>query len=160
MPAIDPEVKTSSTSFNVARVKLHEKIPSLVSSIGKSLMITPLTEHDMFSRLMAHGESSFGPSLQYAKKVLKSVLSSWVKTLSFGHLEAGFGMIKHVQDIFTDSEEVGLDIASAKDFVDEVIALGNKWTESKNFPNGNFFSEMFLEPSGEVKSEMDEISRT
>lgn len=58
--------------------------------------------------------------------MLKSVLSSWIETLSSGHLEAGFGMIKHVQDILAKSEEVGLDIASAKAFVDEVITLGNK----------------------------------
>ena len=81
-------------------------------------------------------------------------------SLSSGHLEASFGMIKHVQDILVDSEEVGLDIAGAKAFVDEVISLGNKWTETKSFPNGDFFSEMFLKPFGEVKSKLDEISRT
>ncbi|MBY3556111.1 hypothetical protein HGI15_22525, partial [Modestobacter lapidis] len=69
-------------------------------------------------------------------------------------------MVKHVQDILADSAEVGLDIASAKAFVDEVIALGNKWTETKSFPSGDFFNEMFLQPSGKIKSEMDEISRT
>ncbi|XXG85663.1 hypothetical protein AAC387_Pa11g0700 [Persea americana] len=77
-----------------------------------------------------------------------------------GHLEAGFGMVKHVQDILADSEEVGLDITDAKAFVDEVIALGNKWIETKSFPNGDFFSEMFLKPSSEVKSELNEILRT
>ena len=82
--------------------------------------------------------------------MLKSVLSSWIKTLSSSRLEAGFGMIKHVQDILTESEKVGLDIASAKTFVDEVIALGNKWTETKSFPNGDFFNEMFLKPSGRL----------
>ncbi|XXG62802.1 hypothetical protein AAC387_Pa05g1108 [Persea americana] len=69
-------------------------------------------------------------------------------------------MIKHVQDILTNSKEVGLDVANAKAFVDEVIALGNKWTETKSFPNGDFFNEMFVKPSSEVKSKVDEISRT
>ena len=87
-------------------------------------------------------------------------MSSWVETLSSSHLEAGLGMIKHVQDILAYSEEVGLDITNAKAFVDEVIALGNKWIETKSFPNGDFFNEMFLKPSGEVKSKLDEISRT
>ena len=53
-------------------------------------------------------------------------------------------MVKHVQDILANSEEVGLDITDAKSFVDEVIALGNKWTETKSFPNDDFFNEMFL----------------
>ncbi|XXG53082.1 hypothetical protein AAC387_Pa03g1240 [Persea americana] len=69
-------------------------------------------------------------------------------------------MIKHVHDILADSEEVGLDITNAKTFVDEVITLGNKWTETKSFPNGDFFNEMFVKPSSEVKSEVDEILRT
>ena len=69
-------------------------------------------------------------------------------------------MVKHVQDILADSEEVGLDITDAKAFVDEVITLGNKWTETKSFPNDDFFNEMFLKPSSEVKSELNEISRT
>ncbi|XXG62736.1 hypothetical protein AAC387_Pa05g1049 [Persea americana] len=64
------------------------------------------------------------------------------------------------EDILSDSEEVGLDITNAKAFVDEVIALGNKWNETKNFLNGDFFNEMFLKPSSEVKFEMDKISRT
>ena len=69
-------------------------------------------------------------------------------------------MIKHVHDILADSEEVGLDIASAKDFVDEVIALGNKWTETKTLSNGDFFNEMFVKPSRKIKYEVDEISLT
>ncbi|XXG59166.1 hypothetical protein AAC387_Pa04g1294 [Persea americana] len=109
---------------------------------------------------MERGETSSGPSLQYAKRVLKSILSSWIETLSYGYLEAGFGMIKHAQDILAESEEVGLDIASAKAFVDEVIALCNKWTETKSFPNGDFFNDMFFKPSSEVKFEVDEISQT
>ena len=68
-------------------------------------------------------------------------------------------MVKHVQDILVDSEEVGLDNTDAKAFV-EVITLGNKWNETKNFPNDDFFNEMFLKPSSEVKSELNEISRT
>ena len=69
-------------------------------------------------------------------------------------------MIKHVQDILVESEEVGLDIASGKAFIDEVIALGDKWTETMSFPNDDFFNEMFLKPSGDVKSELDKISQT
>ena len=114
----------------------------------------------MGSRPTEHGESSSESSRQFARKVLKRVLSSWVETLSSGYLEAGFSMIKHVQDILADCEEVGLDITNAKAFVDEVIALGNKWIETKSFPNGDLFNEMFLKPSGEIKSELDEISWT
>ena len=99
MPAANPEVEASSASFDEAEMK----IPSPVSSIGKSLMITPPAEHDSGSQPTERGESPSGPSLQYPKKVLKSVLSSWVETLSSGHLEAGFGMVKHVQDILADS---------------------------------------------------------
>ncbi|XXG42063.1 hypothetical protein AAC387_Pa01g2413 [Persea americana] len=47
-----------------------------------------------------------------------------------------------------------------KAFVDEVIALSNKWTETKSLPNDDFFNEIFVKPSSEVKSEVDEISRT
>ncbi|XXG62725.1 hypothetical protein AAC387_Pa05g1038 [Persea americana] len=109
---------------------------------------------------MERGETSSGPSLQYAKRVLKSILKSWIKTLSSSHFEVGFGMINHVQYILAESEEVSSDVASAEGFVDEVIALGNKWTETKSFPNGDFFNEMFVKPSSEVKSEVDEILRT
>ncbi|KAJ8615015.1 hypothetical protein MRB53_004217 [Persea americana] len=120
VPAADPGVGASSTSFDEAKESPQTDIPSPVAPIGKSFLITLPTVHDMGSRPTEHGESSSGPSLQFAKKVLKRVLSSWVETLSSSHLEAGFGMIKHVQDILVDSEEVGLDIASAKAFVDEV----------------------------------------
>ena len=81
---------------------------------------------------------------------MKRILSSWVETLSSGHLEAGFGMVKHVQDILADSKEVGLDITNARAFVDEVITLGNKWNETKSFPNDDFFNEMFLKPFSEI----------
>ena len=56
-------------------------------------------------------------------------------------------MIKHVHEILAESEKVGLDVTSARASVDEIIALGNKWTETKSFPNGDFFREMFLKPS-------------
>ena len=46
---------------------------------------------------------------------------------SFG---SWFGMIKHVQKILAESEKVGLDITSAKAFVDEIIALGNTWSKT------------------------------
>eukprot|EP00268_Persea_americana_P036232 TRINITY_DN3570_c1_g1_i14.p1 TRINITY_DN3570_c1_g1~~TRINITY_DN3570_c1_g1_i14.p1 ORF type:complete len:170 (-),score=39.98 TRINITY_DN3570_c1_g1_i14:557-1066(-) len=135
VPAVDPEVGASSTNFGAA-------------------------EHDTGSQPMEHGETSFGLSLQYAKRVLKSVLSSWIETFTSGHLKAGFSMIKHVQEILAESEKVSLDVTSARAFVDEIIALGNKWTETNSFPNGDFFGEMFLKPSSEVKSKLDEISRT
>ena len=116
MPAADPEVGASSTSPVTAEAGLCGDIASSVAPIGKSLSISSPPWPDMDSQPTEHGESPSRPSLQYAKKVLKSVLSSWVETFSSGHLEAGFGMVKHVQDILVDSAEVGLDIASAKAF--------------------------------------------
>ncbi|XXG59346.1 hypothetical protein AAC387_Pa04g1448 [Persea americana] len=155
--AIDPGVGAFSTSFDEAEVSPHVDIPSLAAPIRRSFLITLLTVPDMGSQPTEHGESSYEPSRQFARKVLKRVLSSWVETLSFGHLEAGFGMVKHVQDILTNSEELGLDITDAKAFVDEVITICNKWNETKSFPNDDFFNEMFLKPSSEVKSELNEI---
>ena len=105
------------------------------------------------------GWSSFGPSLQFAKKILQSVLGSWIATLSFDHLDARFGMIKHVQENLTESEEIGLDVTGARAFVDEIIALGNKWPEIKSFSNFDFFREMFLKPSTKAKSAMDEQTK-
>ncbi|KAJ8627582.1 hypothetical protein MRB53_020889 [Persea americana] len=160
VPMTDPGVEASSTNFDEAEANPPTDIPSPAGPIGKSFLITLPTVPDTGSRPTEHGESSSEPSRQFARKVLKRVLSSWVETLSSGHLEAGFGMVKHVQDILADSEEVGLDITDAKAFVDEVIALGNKWIETKSFPNDDFFNEMFLKPSSEVKSELNEISRT
>ena len=74
-------------------MKPRDEIPLPMSSIGKSLLITPPTGHDTGSRPMGRGEISYGPSLQYAKRVLKSVLSLWIKTLSSGHFEARFDLI-------------------------------------------------------------------
>ena len=133
VPVTDPGVGASSTSFDEAEASPPTDIPSPAAPIGKSFLITLPTVPDMGSRPTKHGESSSEPSRQFARKVLKRVLSSWVETLSSGHLEAGFGMVKHVQDILADSEEVGLDITDAKDFVDEVITLGNKWNETRAF---------------------------
>ena len=96
MPAADPDIGTSSTSFDAVEVKPREEVPSPVSLIGNDFLITPPASHDKCGRRMDLGETSYGPSLQYVKKVLKSVLSSWIETLSSGHLEAWFGMIKHV----------------------------------------------------------------
>ena len=76
MLVVDPEIGASSTSFGAAEMKPHDEIPSPASSIGKSLLVTPPTGHDTGSRPMERGETSSGPSLQYAKRVLKSVLSS------------------------------------------------------------------------------------
>ncbi|KAJ8635653.1 hypothetical protein MRB53_009920 [Persea americana] len=160
VPTTNPGVGASSTGFDEAEVSPHADIPSPAAPIEKSFLITRPTVPDMGSRSTKHGESSSELSRQFAKKVLKRVLSSWVETLSFGHLEAGFGMVKHVQDILADSEEVGLDITDVKAFVDEVITLGNKWNKTKSFPNDDFFNEMFLKPSNGVKSELNEISQT
>ncbi|XXG42110.1 hypothetical protein AAC387_Pa01g2454 [Persea americana] len=160
VPAADQGVGASSTSFDEAEASPLADIPSPTFPIGKSFLITLPTVPDMGSRPTEHGESLSEPSRQFARKVLKRVLSSWVETLSSGHLEAGFDMVKHVQDILADSEEVSLDITDAKVFVDKVITLGNKWNEAKSFPNDDFFNEMFLKPSSEVKSELNEISRT
>ena len=77
-------------------MKSHDEIRSSASSIGQSLLTIHPMKHDKGSRPMERGEISSGPSLQCAKRVLKSVLSFWIETLSFGHLEAGFDMIKHV----------------------------------------------------------------
>ncbi|XXG76922.1 hypothetical protein AAC387_Pa08g1182 [Persea americana] len=126
VPAADSGVGASSTSFDKAEESPQADIPSSAAPIGNSFLITLSTVPDMDSRPTEHGESSSEPSRQFARKVLKRVLSSWVETLSSNHLEAGFSMVKHVQDILVDSEEVGLDITNAKAFVDEVIALGNK----------------------------------
>ncbi|KAJ8649284.1 hypothetical protein MRB53_002307 [Persea americana] len=152
--------RASSTNFDEAEASPPTDIPSAADPVGNSFLITLPMVPDTGSRPTEHGESSSEPSRQFARKVLKRVLSSWVETLSSGHLEAGFGMVKHVQDILVDSEEVGLDITDAKAFVDEVIALGNKWTETKSFPNDDFFNETFLKPSSEVKYDLNEISRT
>ena len=140
VPAVDPGVGASSTSFDEAEESPQANIPSSAAPIGKSFLITLPMVQDMGSRPTEHGESSSESSRQFVRKVLKRVLSSWVETLSSGHLEAGFSMIKHLQDILADSEEVGLDITNAKAFVDEVITLGNKWNETKSFPNGDFFN--------------------
>ena len=98
VPAVDPEVGAAS-SFGAAEMKSHDEIPSSASSIGQNMLTIPPMKHDRGSWPMERGKTSSGPSLQYAKRVLKSVLSSWIKTLSSGHLEAGFGMIKHVQGL-------------------------------------------------------------
>ncbi|KAJ8627662.1 hypothetical protein MRB53_020969 [Persea americana] len=159
-PVVEEGVGAYSTSFDKTEASPHADIPSPAAPIGKSFLITLPTVSDMGSRPTEHSKSSSEPSHQFAKKVLKRVLSSWVNTLSSGHLEAGFDMVKHVQDILADSEEVSLDITDTKAFVDEVITLGNKWNETKSFPNDDFFNEMFLKPSSEVKSELNEISWT
>ena len=96
VPAVVLEVGASSTSFDEAEESPQANIPFPVAPVGKSFLITLPTVHDMGNRPTGHGESSSEPSRQFARKVLKRVLSSWVETLSSGHLEAGFGMIKHV----------------------------------------------------------------
>ncbi|XXG88126.1 hypothetical protein AAC387_Pa12g0380 [Persea americana] len=121
VPTVEPEVGATS-SFGAVEMKPHDEISSPASSIGQSLLTIPPMKQDGSSQQMEQGETSSRPSLQYAKRVLKS-------------------------DILAKSEEVVLDIASVMAFVDEVIALGNKWTETKSFPNGDFFNGMFVRPS-------------
>ena len=65
-----------------------------------------------------------------------------------------------MQKIPSESERVGLDVTGARVFVDDIIALGSKWTETENFTDDDFFGEMFLKPSTKAKSAMDEISQT
>ena len=77
MPAVDLEVVASSTSFDEAEASPHADVPFLVALIGKSFLITLPTVHDIGSRPTEHDESSSGPSIQFVKKVLKRVLSSW-----------------------------------------------------------------------------------
>ncbi|XXG68388.1 hypothetical protein AAC387_Pa06g1487 [Persea americana] len=131
VPAADLGVGVSSTSFDETETSPPADIPFPAAPIGKSFLITLLTVPDMGSRRTEHGESSSELSHQFARK-----------------------------DILANSEEIGLDITDAKAFVDEVITLGNKWNETKSFPNDDFFNEMFLKPSSEVKSKLNEISRT
>ena len=139
MTEVDLEIGASSTRLDTAEARPRVEIPSPMSPIGKSLPITLPARHGMGGRPMERGEPSSGSSLQFAKKVLKSVLSSWIKTLSSGHLDARFGMIKHVQEILFESEDVGLDVTGARAFVDDIFALGNKWTETENFTDDDFF---------------------
>ena len=96
MPAADPGVRASFANFDEAEEGPDADIPSPAAPIGKSFLITLPTVPDTGSRPTEHGESSSEPSRQFARKVLKRVLSSWVETLSSGHLEAGFDMVKHV----------------------------------------------------------------
>ena len=79
--AVDPGVGASSTSFDEAEASPHVDIPSSAALIGKSFLITLPTVPDMGSRPTEYGESSSEPSRQFARKVLKRVLSSWFETL-------------------------------------------------------------------------------
>ena len=76
VPVTDPGVGASSTSFDEAEASPHADIPSPAASIGKSFLITLPTVPDMDSKPTKHGESSSEPSRQFARKVLKRVLSS------------------------------------------------------------------------------------
>ncbi|XXG53396.1 hypothetical protein AAC387_Pa03g1490 [Persea americana] len=92
VPVTDSGVGASSTNFDEVEASPPTDIPSPAAPIGKSFLITLPTVPDKGSRPTEYGESSSEPSRQFARKVLKRVLSSWVETLSSGHLEAGFGM--------------------------------------------------------------------
>ena len=63
MPEVNPKRGASSTSLDMADVRPRVKIPSPVSLIGKSLLITLPARHDMGGWQMEQGESSSGPSL-------------------------------------------------------------------------------------------------
>ncbi|KAJ8649242.1 hypothetical protein MRB53_002265 [Persea americana] len=62
VPAADPGLGVSSTSFDKAEESPHADIPSPAAPIGKSFLITLPTVPDMGSRPTEHGESSFEPS--------------------------------------------------------------------------------------------------
>ena len=63
MPAVDPRVGASSTSFDEAEESLRADIPSPAARIGNSLLITLPIVHDVGGQPTLHGESSSGPSL-------------------------------------------------------------------------------------------------
>ena len=157
---IGQEMGASLASLDTVEVGPRAEIPTSVSPIGKSLLITFPVRQEMDNRPMEWGDPSSGPSRQFAKKALKSVLGSWVETISSSHLDDGFGMIKYVQEMLSGSEEVGLNVTGAKAFVDDIIALGSKWIETENFTDDDFFGEMFLKPPTKDKSTMDEITWT
>ncbi|WP_193450560.1 hypothetical protein, partial [Streptomyces plicatus] len=123
MPEVDPEAGTPVAGSDTVEEIPRVEIPSSAAPIGKSSFVFLPTGHDMSSRPTEKGESSSGPSLQFAKKVLVRVLSSWIETLHSGHLDARFGMIPHVKEILTDTEEVGLDVTGARAIVDRIIVL-------------------------------------
>ncbi|WP_274923098.1 hypothetical protein [Streptomyces clavifer] len=160
MPEVDPEAGTPVAGSDTVEEIPRVEIPSPTAPIGKASFVFLPTGHDMSSRPTEKGESSSGPSLLFAKKVLVRVLSSWIETLHSGHLDAGFGMIPHVKEILADTEEVGLDVTSARAIVDRIIALGDKWFETKDFPDDRFFKEMFLDPAMRAESGVDEATHS
>ena len=74
VPVTDPGVGASSTSFDEAEASSQADIPSPAAPIGKSFLITLPVVHDMGSRPMENGESSSGPSHQFAKKGVEESL--------------------------------------------------------------------------------------
>ncbi|MDL1135877.1 hypothetical protein PS057_21300, partial [Yersinia pestis] len=162
MPEVDPEVETPGTSSNNVEEIPRAEIPSRAgaASTGKSSFVTLPTDDDMSSRPTELGESSAGPSLLFAKKVVVRVLSSWIETLFSGHLEAGFSMIQHVREILGDAEEAGLDVTDARAIVNRIIELGDKWFETMGFPDDQFFKEMFLDPADKAQSDLDEATES
>ena len=127
--------------------------------LERVLFVTLPIDDDMSSRPTELGESSAGPSLLFAKKVVVRVLSSWIETLLSGHLDVGFSMIQHVQEILGDAEEAGLDVTGARAIVDRIIALGDKWFETMGLADDQFFKEMFLDPADKAKSYLDEATQ-
>ncbi|MDL1135137.1 hypothetical protein PS057_17220 [Yersinia pestis] len=162
MPEVDPEVEIPGTSSDNIEEIPRAEIPSRAgaASAGKSSFVTLSTDDDMSSRPTELGESSAGPSLLFAKKVVVRVVSSWIETLFSGHLEVGFGMIQHVQEILSDAEEAGLDVTGARAIVDRIIALGDKWFETVSLADDQFFKEMFLDPADKAKSDLDEATES
>lgn len=53
-----------------------------------------------------------------------------------------------------------MDVAGARTFVDDIIALGSKWTGIENFSPFDFFREMFVKPSTKASFVTDDISQT
>ena len=154
-----PEVNPPANS-DAAEARPHVKIPSPAAPIGKCYVVTLPIGHDLGSQSSEKGESSSGPSLQYAKKVVMRVLSSWIETLLSGHLDVARSKIPHVKEILKDAEEdIGLDVTDARAIVDRIIALGDRWFETTNYPDDQFFQEMFLNPAEKAQSELKETSQ-
>ena len=81
MPAVDQGIRASSTSFDEAEMSPHADIPSPATPIGKSFLYYSSNVACHGQSTTEHGESSSEPSRQFARKVLKRVLSSWAETL-------------------------------------------------------------------------------
>ena len=68
VPAANPGVGASSTSFNKAEASPPTDIPSPAAPAGKSFLITLPTVPNKGSRPTERGESSSEPSRQFARR--------------------------------------------------------------------------------------------